>query len=136
LARDAGVDISSCFERAEMIALLRRAGLSPNSNPEYLSSVLFSSWSVSQLRAVASQANVDLSQCDTREAMIEKILHEANNARPHLRDYLRSLSPLTAKSLSDLRAIARELQVNISDCLEKDEIILRLITRGTSMGVC
>jgi len=136
LARDTGIDLSNCYERAEIIDLLHQEGIVANDDPEALSPAMFSSWSVSHLQAVASEAKIDLSECATREKMIEKILEEANTERQFLRDYLRSLCPLARKPLSDLRSIARELQVDISDCLEKDEIIQRVISRSTSLGVC
>jgi hypothetical protein len=136
LARDLDIDLSSCFERCEMVDLLVNHGITGNYDPNALSRAMFTSWSVSQIRAVASEIQIDLSQCHNRDAMIDRILQTANNERTFLRQYIRSLSPLSRKSLSELRSIARELHVDISDCLEKDEIIARLICRGTSMGVC
>lgn len=130
LGRDLQVDLSHCIERDDMIDTFLNAGITGNPDPLTLSPLMFSSWSISKLRAVASEINIDLSECATGDEMIEKILHVGNVERPYLRDYLRSLSPLTTKSLSELRAIARDLQINISDCLEKKEIIRRLIKRG------
>ncbi|KAG7364913.1 ring finger domain containing protein [Nitzschia inconspicua] len=136
LARDADIDISSCFERREMVDMMVRAGIFGTDEPSDLHPALFQSWSVSQLRVVASEAKIDLSSCHARHEMIETILVAANSERQYLRDYLRSLSPLTKKPLPELRSIAREWRVDISDCLEKDEIIGRLISRSTSQGVC
>jgi len=135
LGRDLQVDLSHCLMRKEMIDLFVNAGITGTTDPSALRPLMFSSWSVSQLRVVASAIKINLSECKTKDEMIERILHSGNVERPYLRDYLRSLSPLTTKSLSDLRAIARELQINISDCLEKDEIIQRLIARDRRVEI-
>ena len=130
LGRDLRIDLSYCLEREEMVDMFVNAGITGNTDPSALSPLMFSSWSVSQLRVAASEIKVSLSECTMKGEMIESILYAGNVERPYLRDYLRSLSPLTTKALPDLRAIARELQINISDCLEKDEIIQRLIARN------
>ena len=130
LGRDLQIDLSYCLEREEMVEMFLNAGITGNADPSALAPLMFLSWSVSQLRVVASEIKVSLSECSTKGEMIENILYAGNVERPYLRSYLRSLSPLTTKALPDLRAIARELQINISDCLEKDEIIQRLITRN------
>jgi Ring finger domain len=135
LAKDANIDISSCFERREMVELMVRAGIFGTEDPAALSPALFQSWSVSQLRMVGAEANIDMSSCHARHEMIERILQVANTERSYLREYLRCLSPLTRKTLFELRTIARELQVDISDCLEKDEIVGRLISRSPSLRV-
>mmetsp|Transcript_51087 Transcript_51087/g.55332 ORF Transcript_51087/g.55332 Transcript_51087/m.55332 type:complete len:534 (-) Transcript_51087:363-1964(-) len=135
LAQDLQIDLSFCLEREEMVDTFVNAGFTGSPDPCALSPLMFSSWSISQLRAVASEANIDLSQCTTGDEIIEKIVYAGNVERLYLRDYLRSLAPLTTKSILDLRAISRELQINISDCLEKDEIIQRLIMRGCRLEV-
>jgi hypothetical protein len=135
LGRDLQIDLSHCLMRKEMIDLFVNAGITGTTDPSALRPLMFSSWSVSQLRVVSSVIKINLSDCKTKDEMIERILHSGNVERPYLRDYLRSLSPLTTKSLSDLRAIARELQINISDCLEKDEIIQRLIARDRRVEI-
>jgi hypothetical protein len=131
IGREAKVDLSSCFERSEMVELLVYAGATSQ-----IVRGNFVNWSVSQLRALASEVNIDLSQCTDRGEMVNRILLEANTERPHLQTYLRALSPLATCSISELRGIAREWGVNISDCLEKEEIITRLICRGRTFGVC
>jgi hypothetical protein len=136
IARESNADLTHCFERREMIQLLIAKGVQDPKQIQNLTSESFSDWSVSQLRALASAADVDLSQCSDREEMLYNILHEANHERPHLRNYLRALSPLAKSSLPQLRGVAREWRVNISDCLEKEEIIQRLITRGQRFAAC
>jgi hypothetical protein len=135
MARGANIDLSSCCERSQMVALLVDAGVAGTQHVE-IQRRSFASWSVSQLRALASEVKIDLSQCADREDMLDQIIAQANTERPHLRTYLRSLSPLATSSLSELRSIARAWSVNISDCLEKEEIIQRLISRGSGFGVC
>jgi hypothetical protein len=135
IARESNADLTHCFERREMVQLLIAKGVQDPKHIQ-LTSESFSNWSVSQLRALASAVDVDLSQCSDREEMLYNILHEANHERPHLRSYLRALSPLAKSSLPQLRGVAREWQVNISDCLEKEEIIQRLITRGQRFAAC
>ena len=61
--------------------------------------------------------------------MLHQIVHEAFTERPHLQKYLRALAPLAKLSLSELRGTARDWGININDCLEKGEIIQRLIAR-------
>jgi len=135
LGREANIDLSSCFERTEMVNLLVSAGVTGSARVDLRPSD-FANWSISQLRAIASELNIDLSACSDRTETINRILHEANSERPHLRNYLRVLSPLTTSSLPQLRATARDWDVDISDCLEKDEIIQRLITRANQFGIC
>jgi len=130
LGRDLLIDLSHCLDREEMIDTFINTGINGNVDPSTLLPRMFSTWSVSQLRVVASESKINLSECTTKREMIERIVYAGNVERPYLRDYLRSLCPLTTKNLADLRAIARELRINISDCLEKDEIIQRLITRN------
>mmetsp|Transcript_20742 Transcript_20742/g.51449 ORF Transcript_20742/g.51449 Transcript_20742/m.51449 type:complete len:594 (+) Transcript_20742:64-1845(+) len=135
LGRDLHIDLSYCLEREEMIETFVNMGITGTEDPLVLSPLMFSTWSVSQLRVVASEMKVSLSECTNKDEMVNSILHAGNIERPYLREYLRSLSPLTTKSLADLRAIARELQINIQDCLEKDEIIQRLIARDRRVTV-
>lgn len=135
LGREANIDLSSCFERSEMVNILVAAGVTGRAHVDLRRS-RFANWSVSQLRAVASEVNIDLSGCSDQTEIVDRILGEANSERPHLRNYLRVLSPLTTSSLSQLRATARDWDVDISDCLEMEEIIQRLISRANQFGIC
>jgi hypothetical protein len=136
IGRRCNVDLSQCVERREMVQLLSAAHASVLGQQRPLSSQTLYTWSVSQIRAVAVELQIDLSQCTNKEEMVQQLVHVANEDRPHLRDYLRALSPLATSTLSELRALARDWNVNIGDCLEKDEIIQRLVTRGQSFGIC
>ena len=135
LGRDLQIDLSRCIMRREMVDLFVNAGITGSPDPAVISPLMFSTWSVSQLRVFASEMKVSLLECSNKDEMVQRILHAANVERLNLREYLRSLSPLTTKSLPDLRAIAREFQVNIGDCLEKDEIIQRLIAKVLRVDV-
>jgi hypothetical protein len=135
LGRASNVDLSSCFERSEMVDILVAAGVTGQARVE-LQLRDFADWSISQLRAVASEVKVDCSDCSNKDEIILRILQEANTQRPHLRNYLRALSPLTMSTGPQLRATARSWEVDISDCLEKEEIIQRLITRANQFGIC
>ena len=127
IGQECNIDLSHCFERSEMIQAIRAGGVF-DPVQLLLSEQTFAGWSVSQLRALASEVNVDLSDCSGRDDIIVRMLWKANNENsPQARSYIRALSPLAASSLKELRGIAREWQVDISDCLEKDEIIGRLI---------
>jgi hypothetical protein len=103
-----------------------------NDGPDAMLSIKFDPWSISQLRAVASVAKIDVSDCCGREEIIHKMLFEINYVRPTLRDLIRSIPPFHLYSTSDLRGVARDLNVDISGCLEKDEIIYRLISRASN----
>ena len=126
ICRSANIDYSQCCERLEMIELLKKAGII---NGE-ISREDLSVFNVSQLRALSSVVSIDLSHCLVYEEMIDKILHEVNTERKYLRTYLRALAPIAVSSVSELRGIARAWKVNISDCLEKEEMINRLIREG------
>ena len=131
LAEDAGVDISHVLERNDVVFRLESIGLVGNrDDPDAMLSIKFDPWSISQLRAVASVADIDVSNCSGREEIIHNILFEINYVRPALRDLVRAIPPFFDYTISDLRGVARDLNVDISGCLEKDEIIYRLISRG------
>lgn len=126
LARELRVDITDCIERSEIIHRLVLA--SGRSDPQ-LEPTDFSNWSVSELRALAREVHVNLSNCKDRHDMIESLV-EAANLRPRVADYLSALMPLARLTVPQLRAVAREWQVNVHDCLEKEEMIHRLVIAG------
>lgn len=120
-ARTFNVDISSCIERGEMIDKLVRAR-----NSLQIEFDDFQQWSVSDLRAVATATAVDLSKCVDRNAMVQQLVLESR-ARPHIASYLASLMPLVKLSVTEIRNLAREWRVNLNDCIEKEEMIHRLV---------
>lgn len=121
-ARELNIDLTQCIERSEMVDKLVRA-----KNGQWFSTDDFDQWSVSDLRALATAIHVDLSGCGDRAAMISQILHESK-ARPYVANYIGSLMPLANLTVPQLRAVARELEVNVSNCIEKEEIVHLLVS--------
>jgi len=131
------LDLSGCFERSNMVVDILLAGGVTGRACVDLEPRDFAGWSISQLCAVASKVHVDCSRCSDQHEIILRILHEANFARPHLRNYLlQALSPLMTSTNAQLLATARSWQVDISGCLEKEEIIQRLLTHAHQFGRC
>jgi hypothetical protein len=125
-ARELNLDLSQCIERSEMVDKLVRAN-----NGQWFSNEDFDQWSVSDLRALATAINVDLSGCGDRAAMIRQILHESKT-RPYVANYIGSLIPLANLTVPQLRAVARELEVNVTNCIEKEEMVHRLVSATIS----
>lgn len=118
-ARRLGIDLSDCIERTEMVDKLVQANGIEECN--------FDGWSVSDLRAVATAVGVDLSLSKDRSDMVKQLLKESK-ARPHVANYLSSLMPLASLTVPQLRAVAREWRVNLRDCIEKEEMVHRLVS--------
>ena len=121
-AQSLNVDLSRCIERSEMVEKLVRAKNGQRFSPED-----FDGWSVSDLRALATALSVTLRQGGDRSDMISQLLKESE-ARPYVAKYIGSLMPLANLTVTQLRAVARRLQVNVSDCLEKEEMVHRLVS--------
>jgi hypothetical protein len=122
VARENNVDLSQCIERSEMVEKLVRADCQQG-----LSEEDFDQWSVSDIRALATAIQVDLNDCSDRISMLHKILAETS-LHPHVARYTRSLMPLAILSVHQLRSVAREWHVNVSNCIEKEEIFHRLVS--------
>mmetsp|Transcript_28240 Transcript_28240/g.41722 ORF Transcript_28240/g.41722 Transcript_28240/m.41722 type:complete len:578 (+) Transcript_28240:83-1816(+) len=115
------VDLSSCIERSEIIDKLVRTR-----NGLQIDVKDFHQWSVSDVRAVAAATGIDLSKCADRDSMVRQLVIESRS-RPHIASYLASLKPLAKLSVSDIRNLAREWRVNLNGCIEKEEMIHRLV---------
>jgi hypothetical protein len=153
LARAASVDLSDCIERKEMID---RLASSSNHDSNYGSAASSShgaaasdngtssrtrdtartrstsfdeEWKDCDLFAFSALVNVDLSLCTNRDEMIQ-VLHDESRVRPHVARYLHALVPLARLTVPQLRAVAREWRVDVSDCLEKGDIFHRLVCAG------
>jgi len=61
-------------------------------------------------------------------------VHSTNYASHYSNDNLNNRSEFTARSIAELRRLAYELQVDISDCIEKKEMIERLAARASGSG--
>ena len=83
-------------------------------------------WGVSEIRAMANLAEVDLTECHNRQEMV-RALQTAVEQRPPLGNYLAALAPLAQLSIAQLRAVARERQIVVTDCLEKSDLIQKLV---------
>lgn len=129
LARVNNIDVSSCFERSDIVRLLTNASIEMKHPSEILRENL-SNFGIAELRMIASEVNVDLSQCSDKEDVLHCLVEESTIGRPYLQKYLRALSPLSKLSLAQLKQTARDWGVNINDCLERGEIMQRLITSG------
>mmetsp|Transcript_37184 Transcript_37184/g.52536 ORF Transcript_37184/g.52536 Transcript_37184/m.52536 type:complete len:398 (+) Transcript_37184:2-1195(+) len=128
-ARRLNVDLSGCLERQEMIERIFQAGGGRPLGPSD-----FSQMSVSDIRAVAKAVNIDLSDCVEQETMVRKVVAAAE-LQPHLSGYLSALIPLVHLSVSQLKALARDWRVSLNGCLEKDDMIQRLVSaRGASVA--
>lgn len=133
LARAHSVDLSDCLERTEIICrLTSRLHLdgtrAPRAN-EPVRQVLshpLDNWGISEIRALAALSEVDLSNCRSREEMIN-MLNMTAISRPHVANYFQTLAPLAQLSIPQLRAVARERQIHVLDCIEKGDIIQRLV---------
>jgi hypothetical protein len=127
LAREHGVDISRCIERGDMIESLNSVAARQNDNgSSSLNPDIFQSWSVSQLRACGQAVNCDFQRGATKEDIIQALL-EAAEKGPYVANYVNAVAPLMGMNISQLRARAREMHVNVADCLEKGEFIRRLV---------
>lgn len=104
----------------------------PETGSCVLSDSLFEEWGVSEILALAALVDVDLSSASSdRDAMLDA-LRASSFARPHVARYLHALAPLAALTIPQLQAVAREWQVPVSDCIEKGEILHRLIIFKTA----
>lgn len=119
LARRANVDLSHCLERREMIDQLILHGASIFVQPSD-----FTHWSVSGLRALCHELQVDYSP--SRETMVMHLVEAARQGH-HVANYLNALMPLAELTVPQLRAVARDWTRDVSDCLEKEELIHRLV---------
>lgn len=121
LARARSVDLAGCLEKSEIVHRLASSHLGHPDLEEALSE-----WGVSELRALAALSEVDLSQCHSRQDMVLTI-HRTAVHRPHVARYFQTLAPLAQLTTPQLRAVARERQIDVSDCLEKGDMIQRLV---------
>jgi hypothetical protein len=120
LARECSVDTSNCLEKNDIID--RLVASDEARNP----SNTFSDWGCGEMRALASLVDVDLSNSNCRQQMVDTLQGEVHR-RPYAGRYLLALAPLARLTTQQLRAVAREWLVNVADCLERGEIIHRLV---------
>jgi len=143
MAREKAVDISGCIERSEMIDHLLAASWtaapSDRSSNNGGSAVtaetavfvvdnLTQNWSISDIRAIATVIGLSLSSSSnsSREDVLDE-LRAAAVARPYVARYLHALAPLATLTPTQLRKVACERHVSLDGCLEKGEILSRLL---------
>lgn len=133
LARAHSIDLSDCLERTDIICrLTEKLNLNESqlpratvTGPQVLSHPL-DNWGISEIRALAALSDVDLSHCQNREDMIS-MLNATAISRPHVANNFQTLAPLAQLSVPQLRAVARERQIHVLDCIEKGDIIQKLV---------
>jgi hypothetical protein len=132
LGRTMSVDLSDCIERQEIVRRLSsNESDTPPSSDDEEDYRLMQDWSVSDIRTVARLVEIDISYQTSREDMIKAIRNQVRE-RPHAGRFLHSLAPFVGLSPVQLRARARDMQVSVADCLEKDDLLLRIVHANLS----
>jgi len=127
IALDAGVNISSCVEKREIVLALDKAGALQSSAPvSPLSRYELSQWRPNQLRLLASHLCTGSLEIDS-EKLLGMTLRVVNVKKKHLRACVRLIAPLGHAPLGELLQFARENKVNVAGCVEKDEILERVL---------
>ena len=135
MGRTMSIDLSDCIERDEMIRRLssgdsdvQTASNHARMGAESTNMSLFQEWSVSDIRTGARLVKIDLGECQatTRQDMIRSLCRGLDE-RPHAGQFLQALVPFMGLSVSQLKAAAREMRVNLSQCIEKDDMLLRIV---------
>ena len=151
MAREKAVDLSGCIERSEMIDHLFAASwtAAPSDRSSnnggsavtaetavFVVDTLTQNWSISDIRAIATVIGLSLSSSSnsSREAVLDE-LRAAAVARPYVARYLHALAPLATLTLPQLRKEACERHVSLDGCLEKGEILSRLL-KATNITDC
>ena len=150
MGHNLSVDLSDCIERQEMICRLasveRDAGTttsftsSDNRNggqdaaeEPVIDAALFHGWSISEIRGVARLLQMEIHNATVREDMVDALCR-GTVARPYAGRFLRALVPLVGLSVPQLRAVARHRHINLAGCLEKEELLARLVETNMAGG--
>mmetsp|Transcript_24122 Transcript_24122/g.45885 ORF Transcript_24122/g.45885 Transcript_24122/m.45885 type:complete len:674 (-) Transcript_24122:1862-3883(-) len=131
--REMAIDLSDCIERQEIIRRLssgdsfasatRSTNIAPN---EAVEATLLDDWSDAEIRTVARLVEIDLTGTSTRQDIVNAI-SRGTAERPHAGRLFRALAPFIGLSVSQLRAAAREMQISLSGCIEKDDMLSRIV---------
>lgn len=127
MADEHNVDVSKCVEKPEIVAMLRRSGVTPTSHAPRLTRSELSDWRPAQLQILASQVGGPSPGTAGSKELLNKILRVVNEEKKHLRGPVRSIAQLGSAPLSKIRTFASEKKVDISNCVEKDEMLRRII---------
>ena len=139
------INLSNCIERQEMIRRLSSGDSDSQSsnhsnrnnhnstsnntsigNDQGVDPSLLQDWSVSEIRTVARLVKVNLHDAITHQDMVTALCR-GTLERPHAGRFVHALVPFVGLSISQLRAAAREMRINLSGCLEKDDIMSRIV---------
>lgn len=137
LGRAMSVDLSDCVERAEMIRRLSSVDseldLSTDANTGdhedcvFVDESIMQEWSFSEIRSVARLIDIDLSAFPaSRDDMVRKLCRGAME-RNHASRFLLALVPFVGLSVPQLRAVAREMGIDVRHCLEKDDFLTTIV---------
>ena len=141
MGRSMSIDLSDCIERHEMIRRLssgdndspiddshhdNNTTNSDNSNEHAVDPSLLQDWSVSEIRTVARLVKIDLVDTSSHQDMVQTLCRGMAE-RPHAGRFVQALVPFVGLSISQLRAAAREMRINLAGCLEKDDMMSRIV---------
>lgn len=135
LARIGNVDVTMCVEKAEIITKLRRAGMVPPTSPNLkkaaprLSRTELSEWRPAQLQILANHIGAVSSGIVGSDDLLNSILQVANEEKKKLRAPIRAIASLGPAPLGKLRSFANEKDVDISGCVEKDDMLQRIVQK-------
>lgn len=141
LALELGIDLTGCVERNDVIDRVAKAISSPSNNnrarlyevgAERLFNILASEvldesnlQTVFTLFNIEPRTDVDHVQPSKEDMMVK--LYQASRDQPKVYHFLQSLEPLANATIAELRMLARHWNVDVCDCLEKKEMIQRLL---------
>jgi hypothetical protein len=124
-----------CVEKKEIINPLPQAVVGPGatSNEKKAAPRLarneLADWRPSQLHILATQIGISSSGGADVGILLSKILHVANEEKKYLRAPIRMLAPLGSANLPKLRGLAKEKRVDVSGCVEKEEMLQRIVQK-------
>lgn len=129
------IGLSDCLERSEMIERLENATRQQERNAaEASSSILpyLTDLTTSDLRLLICVVGSITAPVigGEREELVHQLAAEVQ-ARPYAKGLIEALIPFLSLSVSQLRSVARSRGIDLSDCIEKAEMLRRL-TRGSS----
>lgn len=126
-ARQLSVDTTRCLERHEIVHQLVGATLCAFEGMKL--------WGPCELRAAAAALKVDLadlaSPVDLIDEMQQRVIRSPRNAF-----VMSGMSILSGKTVGELRALASSWRLDVADCLEKSEIMHRLLLHHQFRSRC
>jgi hypothetical protein len=99
-----------------------------NDNANEINHDLLENWPVSELRTLAAYTNVDLSLAMDRKSLAALLRFWTLN-RPQLERYVVASEKTVPLTVRELVALARDLKVSLSHCVERGEIVQQIVYR-------